>query len=87
MTLRKPKKLRLDELLVQRGAAETTVKAQSLIMAGLVVVAGTCSAKAGQQVCDDVVITIKEQMPYVSRGGIKLAGALDEFKIFVKGRV
>jgi len=85
----KPKtnKERLDKLLVTRGLAETRAKAQALILAGHVFSGQQRLEKAGQLVPIDVELTIREPMPFVSRGGLKLAAALDHFKIEVTGRV
>ncbi len=76
---------RLDALLVDRGLVETMAKAQSLIMAGRALVDGVVVDKPGNAVKEGCVVELKEGMPYVGRGGVKLAGALDEFKIDVKG--
>lgn len=81
------KKERLDKLLVSRGLAKTRSRAQALIMAGEVSVDGQRADKAGMQVQADAVIEVKEPLPYVSRGGYKLAGALDAFNISVAGLV
>ncbi len=79
-------KTRLDQLLVERGLAESRTRAQSLIMAGHVSVAGKKIDKAGQQVASDAVIDVTgKDHPWVSRGGIKLAHALSEFAIDVTG--
>ncbi len=79
-------KIRLDQLLVERGLAESRTRAQALIMAGHVHVAGKKADKAGQQVKDDAEISVTgKDHPWVSRGGIKLAHALDEFAIDVTG--
>ncbi len=81
-------KQRLDKLLVERGLAPSREKAQALIMAGQVVVGEHAVDKAGQQVSADADIRIKgETLPYVSRGGLKLKKALDEFGIDVTGLV
>jgi 23S rRNA (cytidine1920-2'-O)/16S rRNA (cytidine1409-2'-O)-methyltransferase len=81
-------KLRLDKLLVERALAPSREKAQALIMAGQVVVGDHTVDKAGQQVPLDAEIRIKgELLPYVSRGGLKLRKALDEFGIDVTGLV
>jgi 23S rRNA (cytidine1920-2'-O)/16S rRNA (cytidine1409-2'-O)-methyltransferase len=75
-------KQRLDKLMVERGLAPSREKAQALIMAGQVVVGEHAAQKAGQQVADEVAIRIKgEQMPFVSRGGLKLAQGLEAFRI------
>lgn len=76
---------RLDILLVARGLAESRSQAQALIMAGKVTVAGKPVTKPGTLATEDTTIEVKERLPYVSRGGIKLAHALDEFKIDVTG--
>ncbi|MEK7773987.1 MAG: TlyA family RNA methyltransferase [Deltaproteobacteria bacterium] len=83
--MRKPEKERIDVLLVERGLAATRHGALAVIMAGKVLVNGVTVDKAGKEVGRDSGITLKEEMPYVSRGGVKLAGALDEFGIDVKG--
>jgi len=75
-------KQRLDKLMVERGLAPSREKAQALIMAGQVVVGEHAADKAGQQVAADAEIRIKgDILPYVSRGGLKLRKALDEFGV------
>lgn len=76
-------KLRLDNLLVTRELAENRSQAQALIMAGKVTVLGKLITKPGTFVDEDATIELAEKLPYVSRGGIKLAHALDEFKLEV----
>jgi 23S rRNA (cytidine1920-2'-O)/16S rRNA (cytidine1409-2'-O)-methyltransferase len=71
----------LDILLVQRELAETRERAQALILAGEVEVNGRVVSKAGTNVATDAVIEVRAALPYVSRGGYKLAGALDAFAI------
>lgn len=72
--------------MVERGLVPSREKAQALIMAGQVVVGDHAVVKAGQQVAHDVEIRIKgEILPYVSRGGLKLKQALDEFSVDVAG--
>ncbi|NOT60280.1 MAG: TlyA family RNA methyltransferase [Acidobacteria bacterium] len=83
----KPKKERLDKLLVERGLVETRAKAQALILAGQVFSDLQRLDKAGQLVAIDAPLTIKETMPYVSRGGFKLAAALDQFAVDVTDKV
>jgi len=73
---------RLDVLLVERGLAESRAQAQALVMAGLV----TGYAKAGQQVDEAAELVVKRPPRYVSRGGEKLAHALDELDVDVAGR-
>jgi len=73
-------KLRLDMALVERGLAPTREKARAVIMAGLVQVNGDRVEKAGFRVTrDDALNVTSPPHPYVSRGGAKLEGALDEF--------
>jgi 23S rRNA (cytidine1920-2'-O)/16S rRNA (cytidine1409-2'-O)-methyltransferase len=79
--------MRLDEILVARGYAESVVKAQALIMAGLVDVQGVATPKAGLTLPQDTMISLKEVIPYVSRGGVKLEGALQQLNISVEGKV
>jgi 23S rRNA (cytidine1920-2'-O)/16S rRNA (cytidine1409-2'-O)-methyltransferase len=83
----KANKERLDKLLVTRGLAETRAKAQALILAGQVFSGEQRLEKAGQLVAHDLPLTLKTPLPYVSRGGLKLAAALDHFKLEVAGRV
>jgi len=81
-------KLRLDALMVERGLVPSLEKARALIMAGQVVVGDHAVDKSGQQVARDADIRIKgDPLPYVSRGGLKLRKALDEFNIDVAGVV
>lgn len=80
-------KKRLDVLLVERGLADTRERAQALILAGDVNVAGRVVDKAGAQVDSAIDITIRAPLPYVSRGGYKLAGALDSFALNPSGLV
>jgi len=81
-------KRRLDLLLVERGLAPTREKAQALILAGLVEVDGRPGAKAGASYDEAVEIAVAgPPHPYVSRGGVKLAAALDHFGIDPAGLV
>jgi 23S rRNA (cytidine1920-2'-O)/16S rRNA (cytidine1409-2'-O)-methyltransferase len=80
-------KLRLDRLLVDRGLAESREKAQALIMAGEVLVNGQKASKPGHSVDDDAAVEVLARPPYVSRGGLKLAGALQRFAIDPAGKV
>jgi 23S rRNA (cytidine1920-2'-O)/16S rRNA (cytidine1409-2'-O)-methyltransferase len=81
------KKIRLDQLLVQRGLAETRSKAQALIMAGAVRVVGAPDAKAGELIAPDAEVEVAGGLPYASRGGYKLAHALDSFGLSPAGLV
>src|SRR3954466_2478552 len=80
-------KIRIDQLLVERGLAESREKAQALIMAGEVLVNGQKAAQPGHTFPDDVPVEVMARPPYVSRGGLKLAGALSGFHIDVAGKV
>jgi 23S rRNA (cytidine1920-2'-O)/16S rRNA (cytidine1409-2'-O)-methyltransferase len=80
-------KTRLDRLLVDRGLAESREKAQALIMAGEVRLNGQKASKPGQPVDPDAAVEVLARPPYVSRGGLKLAGALRHFAIDVAGRI
>src|SRR6266852_6178685 len=81
------KKVRVDQLLVERGLAESGEKARALILAGQVLVDGQKRVKPGHSVAGDCRMEVLERMPYVSRGGFKLAGALTQFGIDVTGRL
>ncbi len=84
--MKKPSLVRLDRLLAERGIAESREKGQALILAGQVLVNGRKLDKAGAQVPVDADLRVLgEQMPYVSRGGLKLEAALDHFQIAVDG--
>jgi 23S rRNA (cytidine1920-2'-O)/16S rRNA (cytidine1409-2'-O)-methyltransferase len=75
-------KVRLDQLLVSRGLAPTRARAQAFVLAGEVYVGGARVDKAGTLVPPDADVEVRtSRNPYVSRGGIKLAGALDAFGI------
>ena len=78
---------RLDVLLVQRELVESREKAQALILAGEVQVNGRVVSKAGTNVATDAVIGVRAAMPYVSRGGYKLAAALDAFQLDVRDKI
>ena len=80
-------KTRLDQILVERGLADSREKARALILAGSVLVEGQKSDKPGHAFPEHCRIDVAERLPYVSRGGLKLAGALDHFGIDVRGRV
>ncbi len=75
-------KVRLDQLVADRGLADTRAKAQAIILAGNVYVAGNRVDKAGTLVPGDAEVEVRgEASRYVSRGGIKLEGALDAFAV------
>ena len=74
-----PKKKRADQLLVERGLAESRERARALILAGRVYRGEARVEKAGTQLADGVELSVRgDANPYVSRGGLKLEGALDE---------
>ena len=76
----KPQKRRVDQLLVERGLAESRARAQALVMAGLVFAGQTKVDKPGQQIAVDAALDVRgRDHPWVSRGGIKLAHALEHF--------
>ena len=82
------RRVRIDRLLVDRGLIASREKAQSRVMAGEVLVDEQKVEKPGHAVPEDSEIRfLGEPPPYVSRGGFKLQGALDHFKIDVRGRV
>jgi 23S rRNA (cytidine1920-2'-O)/16S rRNA (cytidine1409-2'-O)-methyltransferase len=80
-------KSRLDRLLVDRGLVESREKAQALIMAGEVLLNGQKASKPGQSVALDAALEVLARPPYVSRGGLKLAGALQQFAIEIAGKI
>ena len=80
-------KQRLDLLLVERGLAESREQARRLIMAGEVLVDEQVSDKPGRTLPTAATIRVRTPLPYVSRGGQKLAAALDAFAITVAGKV
>jgi 23S rRNA (cytidine1920-2'-O)/16S rRNA (cytidine1409-2'-O)-methyltransferase len=81
-------KQRVDALLVARGLAETRTRAQALIMAGLVYSGERRLEKPGQLVAEDIPVELRGQdHPWVSRGGMKLAHALDQFGLDPAGAV
>lgn len=84
----KAPKRRVDQLLVERGLAESRARAQALVMAGLVFIGDIKVDKPGQQVADDIAMTVRgRDHPWVSRGGIKLAHAIEHFDLDPVGAV
>ena len=80
-------KVRLDKLLVDRGLAASRERAQALVLAGKILVDRQKATKPGTAVETEAALRLLgEDLPYVSRGGIKLAAALDHWKIAVQGR-
>lgn len=85
---KKPAKVRVDQLLVDRGLAESRTRAQALVLAGLVFSGETKIAKPGQSVKADAAIDVRgRDHPWVSRGGIKLAHAIEHFGLDPSGAV
>jgi len=77
---------RVDQLLVARGLCETRARAQAVVLAGSVFADGVRVDKAGALVAEDALVTVRGAVhPFVSRGGVKLAGALDAFHVDVTG--
>ncbi len=81
------KKDRIDRLLVERGLFDSRAKAQAAISAGLVTANAEPVRKASEEIAVDAALSATPAHPYVSRGGVKLAAALDHFGFSPKGRV
>ena len=85
---RKPGKTRLDVLIVERGLAPSRERAQAILLAGNVLVNGQKMEKPGTQIASDARIEIiGDALPYVSRGGMKLEGALEDFQVSPHGKI
>ena len=83
-----PVKVRADQLLVARRLAPSRARAQALVLAGKVYVGETRIDKAGALLAEDAAIVVRgDDHPYVSRGGVKLAGALDTFGVDARGKL
>jgi len=84
----KAQKRRVDQLLVERGLAESRARAQALVMAGLVFAGETKIDKPGHQLPEDAALEVRgRDHPWVSRGGIKLAHAIEHFGLSPEGAV
>jgi len=81
------KKQRLDHLLVERGLCASREQGKRLILAGEVLVNDEPVTKAGALLAPDVAIRVRTQPKYVSRGGLKLEGALEQFGVSVEGKI
>ncbi|MBW7956908.1 MAG: TlyA family RNA methyltransferase [Deltaproteobacteria bacterium] len=81
----KRKKERIDSLLVEKGLVQSRQKAQALIMAGKVFVEGALVDKPGREIDPESEISLKEGLPFVGRGGVKLASFLDQTGLDVAG--
>jgi 23S rRNA (cytidine1920-2'-O)/16S rRNA (cytidine1409-2'-O)-methyltransferase len=79
-------KRRLDTLLAERGLFESRSRAAAAVIAGDVRVGGRPARKPGEMVADEAELAVTEPPPFVSRGGVKLANALDAFEIDPGGR-
>jgi 23S rRNA (cytidine1920-2'-O)/16S rRNA (cytidine1409-2'-O)-methyltransferase len=78
---------RADVLLVERGLFESRARARAAIDAGLVVADGKPVAKASETIASDAALSAQPAHPYVSRGGVKLAGALEQYPIDIEDHV
>ena len=74
------KRMRIDRLLVERGLFESRAKAQEAIAAGMVTADGAVITKPAAEVSTDAALQAAPAHPWVSRGGVKLAAALDQFQ-------
>jgi 23S rRNA (cytidine1920-2'-O)/16S rRNA (cytidine1409-2'-O)-methyltransferase len=81
------KKIRLDKLLFDKRLVESREKAKALILGGNILVNGIVINKAGTLVKTDDVLSVKNKMPYVSRGGLKLEHAINHFHIDIKDKI
>jgi 23S rRNA (cytidine1920-2'-O)/16S rRNA (cytidine1409-2'-O)-methyltransferase len=77
---------RVDTLVMEKGLAESRERARALVMAGKVLVDGETMIKPGAMVGEGVVVEVLEGLPFVSRGGLKLDHALDQFDVDVRGK-
>jgi 23S rRNA (cytidine1920-2'-O)/16S rRNA (cytidine1409-2'-O)-methyltransferase len=82
-----PSRKRVDMVLVERGLFESRARARAAIEAGLVIADGKPVAKASEIIAPDANISAQPAHPYVSRGGVKLAGALEHYPIDIEGHV
>ena len=81
------KRDRADRLLVARGLFESRARAQAAIAAGLVTADGSLVRKPSDQISSAAAIAADPSHPYVSRGGVKLAAAIESFSLDIAGRV
>ncbi len=80
-------KKRLDIIVFERGLTESREKAKALILAGNVFVNGDKCTKAGEKFSEDIEISIKKNLKYVGRGGLKLEKAIESFNVNVKNKI
>jgi 23S rRNA (cytidine1920-2'-O)/16S rRNA (cytidine1409-2'-O)-methyltransferase len=84
----KSQRKRLDVLLVERGLAESRQKAQAMILAGEVTIEAKRAEKAGQPVAENAHIEVHSRLQkYAGRGGFKLEGALEDFRVSPQGKI
>ncbi|HEX2620558.1 MAG TPA: TlyA family RNA methyltransferase, partial [Phototrophicaceae bacterium] len=83
----KPQKIRIDIALHQQGLAPSREKSRAMIMAGEVLVDGRIVDKPGMKIDSTATLEVKARPRFVSRGGDKLAGALDAFQLDITGRI
>src|SRR4051794_41704042 len=82
-----PPRKRADVLLVERGLFESRARARAAIEAGLVIGNGKLVTKPSETIAADAELLAQPAHPYVSRGGVKLAGALEQYPIEIEGHV
>src|SRR2546423_9177558 len=82
-----PARKRADVLLVERGLFESRARAQAAIEAGLVTANGRTVAKPSETIAADAVLQAQAAHPFASRGGVKLAGALEQYPVDIAGHV
>src|ERR687883_376462 len=82
-----PRRVRIDRLLVERGLCETRAKAQAAIAAGRVRADDMIVRRASEEISEQAKLSAEPEHPWVSRGGVKLAAALDHFALDGAGRV
>ena len=82
-----PPRMRADTLLVERGLFESRARAQAAIEAGLVTANDKQVMKPSESIAADAVLQAQPAHPFVSRGGVKLAGALEQYPIDIEGHV
>jgi len=85
--LKAPPRKRADVLLVERGLFESRARARAAIEAGLVIANNRPVAKPSDTIATDAVLQAQPAHPYVSRGGVKLAGALEQYPIEIEGHI
>jgi 23S rRNA (cytidine1920-2'-O)/16S rRNA (cytidine1409-2'-O)-methyltransferase len=82
-----PRRVRIDRLLVERGVVESRARAQAAIAAGRVRANDLIVRRASEEILENATLVAEPEHPWVSRGGVKLAAALDHFQLDPAGRV